>query len=228
MMPRTRFHELLCIDEYTGQFIWRLPIGVEVSAIADGYIVGHDQDNGIMYGIGKGQTETSVSGPDVAVAKGTSVLLSGSVLDMSPGAPNTPAVSDADMSEWMDYMYGQNATLINNPPEPNGVPVKFAFKQADGSWKDIDEVTSDSHGNFGFMWTPPDEGNFEVKAMFLGSESYFGSSDTTYVAVGPAAAAGGVIQPEQPLISTDIAIIIAVIAVAIVAAVAYLALRKRE
>ena len=33
--------------------------------------------------------------------------------------PNgVPAVADEDMSEWMDYLYMQNATLLNNPPTP--------------------------------------------------------------------------------------------------------------
>ena len=40
-------------------------------------------------------------------------------MDMSPGAPNTPAVSEEDMVEWMDYMYGQNATLLNDTSDAN-------------------------------------------------------------------------------------------------------------
>jgi outer membrane protein assembly factor BamB len=231
MMPRTRFHETVCIDEYTGKFIWRLPIGIECSAIADGYLLGHDQDNGIMYCIGKGKTETSVTGPDVAVSEGTSVLISGSVMDMSPGAPNTPAVSDEDMSEWMDYMYGQNATLINNPPTPKGVPVKLAYQSGDGNWIDIDEVVSDDHGNFGLMWTPPDEGTYAVKAFFLGSESYFGSSGTTFVAVGPAASPTGPIEPEptiEPLITTEVAIIAVVAVAAVIGVASFWALKKRK
>jgi len=228
MMPRTRLHELICIDEYTGDFIWRLPIGIEPSAIADGYVVGTDTENGMMYAIGKGQTEISVITPDVSVPRGTAFAIKGSILDMSPGMPGTPAVADEDMSEWMDYLYGQNATLLNDPPTPQGVPVKLAYQMNDGTWKDIDEVTSDSFGNFGYAWVPPAEGTFAIKAFFTGSESYFGSSETTYVTVGPATAAGGTIEPEHPLIGTDMAIIIAVIAVAIIAAVAYLALRRRK
>jgi hypothetical protein len=227
MMPRTRLHELICIDEFTGDFIWRLPIGIEPSVIADGYVVGTDTENGFMYAIGKGQTETTVSGPDVQVAKGTSVVLTGSILDMSPGAPNTPAVSEQDMSEWMDYLYGQNATLINNPPTPTGVPVKLAYQNSDGSWTDIDEVMSNDHGEFGITWTPPDEGEYTIKAFFLGSESYYGSSDTTYISVGPAASPSGQIEPE-PLFTTDMAIVAAVAIVAVIAVAAYLVLRKRQ
>jgi hypothetical protein len=201
-------------------------------SVAYGYLTATDIENHVQYCIGKGKTETSITGPAVSVAKGTAVLLTGSVLDMSPASPNTPAISDTDMSEWMDYMHGQNATLINNPPEPNGVPIKLEYKQADGSWKDIDEVISDSHGNFGFEWTPPDEGTFEVRAMLQGSESYWSSSDTTYVAVGPEPSQG---QPETeepsaeaPFPTTEVAIIAAVSVVAVVAIAAYWALKRRK
>ena len=228
MMPRTRFHVLTCIDETTGKFIWQLPIGIEPATITDGYLMGTDTENGFMYVIGKGKTETTVMAPLVAVSKGTGVLLTGSIMDMSPGKPNTPAVSDEDMSEWMDYLYGQNATLINNPPTPQGVPVKLAYQMADGSWKDINEVISDDHGNFGLQWTPPAEGVYKVMAFFLGSESYFGSSDTTYVIVGPAASPSGQIEPETGLISTEVAIALAVVAVAVIGAVAFLVIRKRK
>jgi len=47
-------------------------------------------------------------------------------MDMSPGAEKTPCVSDADMDEWMDYLYGQNATLLNDPPKPEGVSVRLS------------------------------------------------------------------------------------------------------
>ena len=232
MMPRTRFHETICIDEYTGKFIWRLPIGIACFAIADGYLLGDDDDNQLLYCIGKGQTELTVDAPMTAVAKGTTCTIRGTILDMSPGAPNTPAVSDSDMSEWMDYIYGQNATLLNNPPTPDGVTVKLAYQMSDGSWQDIGEVISDDHGNFGFTWTPPDEGKYELKASFLGSDSYFGSSDTTYLTVGPAPTSGGEIEPEptpeHPIISTELAIAIGVIVVAVVAAVAYVVYRRRK
>ncbi len=38
---------------------------------------------------------------------GTSVMITGSVTDQSPGAAGTPAISDEDMSAWMEYMYVQ-------------------------------------------------------------------------------------------------------------------------
>ena len=64
---------------------------------------------------------------------GGSVLIQGSVLDKSPAsssatltamyANGVPAISDANMSVWMDYLHMQNSTLLNNPPDCTGVPV---------------------------------------------------------------------------------------------------------
>ncbi len=51
------------------------------------------------------------------VTSADKVLLQGTVMDMSPGETNTPAVSDASMTTWMDYLFGQNAQLINSQSE---------------------------------------------------------------------------------------------------------------
>ena len=55
-MPRARFHETVCINETTGKFIWTLPIAIQPTAIANGYLVGRDGDNGMQYVFGKGKT----------------------------------------------------------------------------------------------------------------------------------------------------------------------------
>jgi hypothetical protein len=83
------------------------------------------------------------------------------------------------------------------PENAKGVPVKLAYQLPDGSWKDIDQVISDDDGNFAFLWTPPDQGTYRVKAFFLGSESYGSSSATTYVGVGPAVAFPDVPTAEE-------------------------------
>jgi hypothetical protein len=92
----------------------------------------------------------------------------------------TPAISDEDMGEWMEYLYMQKP----RPQDATGVPVKLAYQLPDGSWKDIDQTISDMDGNFGYLWTPPGEGTYVVKAFFLGSESYASSEATTYVGIG--------------------------------------------
>jgi outer membrane protein assembly factor BamB len=234
MMPRIRRQIMVCIDEYTGKFIWTLPIGITPRAIADGYLVGIDADNQIEYCIGKGKTETTVMASPKVTAKGTSVLIEGSVMDMSPGAPNTPAVSDEDMSEWMDYLYGQNATLLNNPPMPNGVPVTIDAIDPSGDFVHIGDVTSDFSGMFKMLWTPEEEGEYTILVGFSGSDSYWGSYATTALGVTEAPSPAGPIEPEPtepteaPLITTEVAIIIAVAVIAVIAIVAYWALKRRK
>lgn len=230
MMPRTRLHEMICIDEYTGKFIWRLPIGIEPTAIADGYLLGADTENGMMYVIGKGKTETTVMASPKITAKGTSVLIEGTIMDMSPGAPNTPAVADEDMSMWMDYLYDQNATMLNDPPMPNGVSVKLTAIGSDGSVIDIGTTTTNGYyGTFAHPWTPPDEGTYEILASFEGSESYWSSGALTAVSVGPEVSPAGPIEPEAAFhITTELAIISVVAVILVVAIVAFWVLRRRK
>jgi outer membrane protein assembly factor BamB len=230
LMPRTRFHALVAIDEATGEFLWNLPIGATPSAIAEGYLLTRDAENGMQYCIGKGKTETSVSIQNDVIAKGSSALIKGSVMDLSPGQPSTPAVSEEDMSMWMDYLHGQNATLINAAPKPDGVSVSLTAVDSDGNWIDVGTTTSSMDGTYGFVWTPPEEGMYKIVASFLGSDSYWCSYDTTFLAVGPAASPTAPIEPEptHPLISTELAIAIGVIAVAVIGAVAYVVYRKRK
>jgi outer membrane protein assembly factor BamB len=205
MMPRPRFHELLAINETTGHFAWRLPIGIAPVAIADGYLVGSDIDNGMLYSIGKGPSVITVNAPDTAVTKGSSVMLKGTIIDNSAGTKNSdlttrfplgvPAISDADMSEWMSYLYGQNATLLNNPPKPNGVTVRLTAVDPNGNSIDIGTVTSDNSGTFSYMWQPENEGKYTIYATFDGSESYWGSY---------AATALGVVKTETTSTTTPI------------------------
>jgi hypothetical protein len=231
--PIPRFAMLTCVDATAGDTTWTLNGGVMPIAAANGYVIGYGMSDGNIYCVGKGQTSTSITAPDVAVPKGTALTIKGTVLDQSPAQPGTSAVSDEDMSEWMDYLNMQNATLLNNPPTPQGVPVKLAYRLSDGSWTDIGEVVTDDHGNFGFTWTPSSEGTYQIKASFLGSDSYWSSSETTYLTVGPAPSQG---QPETEEPSaeapafptTEVAIVAAVAVVAVVAIGAYWALRRRK
>jgi outer membrane protein assembly factor BamB len=226
MMPRPRFHELIAINESTGQFLWKLPIGMNPTAAADGYIIATDSENGIQYGLGKGETETSIIAPLTTVSAGTEVLIQGSVLDLSPGAPNTPAVSDQDMDEWMDYLYGQNATLINSPPAPSGITVRLSAIDPNGNPVDFGTVTSDSSGLYKVMWTPDHEGAYTIYATFDGSNSYWGSYASTALGVTQAAAqptnqtAQSNIDYTLPIVGMGVAVIVAL-------AVAVLLLKKK-
>jgi hypothetical protein len=150
-------------------------------------------------------------------------------MDMSPGKPNTPAVADENMSVWMDYLYGQNATLINAPPKPNGVTIRLSAIDPNGNTVDIGAVTSDSGGRFKTIWAPKLEGAYTIFATFDGSNSYWGSYSETAVGVtaastvAPTSSTGVQATPDytMTIIGTGIAVII-VVAIATV-----LILRKR-
>jgi len=227
--------------------------------IADGYLLEWNSFDNKIYTFGKGPTELTVTAsPKVSTANGR-VLIEGTITDISAGAeqdgvierfPNgLPAVADEDMREWMEYVYMQQA----KPDDITGVPVKLAYQLPDGSWKDIDQVISDEYGNFGFQWTPPGEGTYVVKAFFLGSESYWGTSETTYLTVGPAAAAAPSAEeiagttvgrlPAYPAASDiaqetvnklpayltiDLIVLIIVAVVLVIGLLAYMALRKQK
>jgi outer membrane protein assembly factor BamB len=227
LMPRTRFHALVAINETTGNFIWRLPIGAKPRSIANGYLIATDGENGIQYCIGKGKTATSITAPTTAVTAGTSVLIQGTVMDMSPGKPNTPAVSDDYMDQWMDYLYGQNATLLNSPPSPDGVPVRILAIDSNGNPELIGTTISDSSGHYSFKWTPDTPDVYKIAATFDGSESYWGSWAQTGLAIeaasetSPSTSATSTPPYEMYTIGTGIAIIIAI------AIVGLLILRKR-
>ena len=201
----------------------------DVGPVADGYLTMAASD-GYMYVFGKGESETTVTGPDVAVPKGTGIVIKGSVLDMSPAQPGTPCVSVDSVGAQMEYIHHELPLAgIHDNRTITGVPVPLTAIGDDGSCTDIATVvTSGYYGTFSYVWTPENEGTYEIIASFAGDASYGSSGASTTVAIGPAAAAGGAIEPEHPAISTDLAIIIAVIAVAIIAAVAYLALRRRK
>jgi hypothetical protein len=137
------------------------------------------------------------------------------------------------MSEWMEYLYMQQPC----PESYTGVAVKLEAFGEDGSYVDIGYVTSDPYGNFMAAWTPPDEGLYTVMATFAGSDSYWSSYAATGLSVGPAAAPSVPIEPEPteptepveaPFITTEVAIILAVVAVAVIGVAAYLVLRKRK
>jgi hypothetical protein len=228
--PVPRFAMLVCVNATTGNVTWKLNGGVAPIAAANGYVIGWGIYDGNLYCVGKGQTQTTVTAPLTSVSAGTSVLIQGSVMDMSPAAPNTPAVSDKDVSEWMDYLYMQNATLLNNPPKPDGVAVRLAAVGPNGDVIDIGTVTSGSGGLFKKTWTPPAEGEYTVYATFDGSSSYYGSYAETALGVtkAPTTTSDTALQTVPDYTMTIIGVGVALAIVVIVAvAVAVLILKKK-
>ena len=81
--------------------------------------------------------------PDAGIALGNSVTIKGTVTDISAGTKQTvqaanfpngvPAVSDASMSQWMEYVYMQKSKPMNT----TGVPVTLSVVDANGNFRTI-------------------------------------------------------------------------------------------
>jgi len=196
--PLWRGSRIRCINATDGEEIWTINhwgVGMgpgEGAVIAGGYLVSLNLYDNQIYCYGKGPSATTVTAPDMGVPLGSSVMIKGTVTDQSPGATGTPAMSDEDMSEWMEYLYMQQA----KPEDAQGVTVKLTSIDPNGNYQDIGEVTADIWGNFGTSWVPPVPGDYIIMAEFEGSASYGSSSDSTYISVDPAPSPAVPIEPE--------------------------------
>jgi hypothetical protein len=182
------------------------------------------------------------------ITLGSSVILRGSILDVSPGTQSpeialrfpkgVPAVADESMSEWMLYVYKQ----FEQPMSVNGVTVIFSAVNPQGEYQDLDRVTSDGAGRYSFAFKPEMEGIYTIIATFEGSEGYYGSYAETAIVVDPAPTPAAPMEPEEPepevpeeptepvetpLITTEIAIIAAVAVLAVIAVAAYWFLKRK-
>jgi hypothetical protein len=239
--PVPRFGMLVCINATTGRITYTLNGGALPNAVSNGYLTASGVYDGNLYCVGKGPTSTTVSAPQAAITAGTPVIISGSVLDTSPDSssptltamfPNgVPAISDANMSVWMDYLHMQNSTLLNAPPNCIGVQVTLMAVDPNGNSVNIGTVTSDGGGHFAYRWTPTTEGLYTVYATFAGTDSYFssyGETSANIVGSSPAPSSNTGIQAPTDYTMTIVAAAIAIIiAVAIVGLALFLALRKR-
>jgi len=204
--PIWRGNVLQCINATDGSLIWNYECyGVSMSAgnagynfaISDGRLVALNAYDNSIDCFGKGPSATTVTAPNVAVPQGTGVMLTGTVTDQSPGGKlnvnydldvplkGTPAIADAYMSDWMQYLYQQRPM----PTNAKGVQVRLTALDPNGNFQDIGFATSDTSGNYGLSWIPPVPGTYKVTATFAGSNAYGPSSSTTYLLVGPKAAA---------------------------------------
>jgi outer membrane protein assembly factor BamB len=202
--PKTRGCTLFAIDANTGKFLWNVSGAIATTAIAEGYLLGINDNDGFLYCFGKGQTATTVEAPMTDVQAGKSFLIQGTVTDQSPAQAGTQAVSDESMTEWMNYINMQNATLINNPPKPKGVPVHISAIDPNGNLQDIGTVTSDSSGSYAISYIPPVTGIYTITATFAGSESYWTSSAATHVlAASASSSASPIVAPTSTIAPTS-------------------------
>jgi outer membrane protein assembly factor BamB len=238
--PHIRGCRLFCVDAYTGNEVWNISGAIGSLAVADGYLVGENELDAKIYTFGKGETTTTVTAPQTAITVGTGLMITGTVMDQSPAQPDTPAISDADMSAWMEYLHMQKQITC----ELNGVPVQLTAVGADGQAVDLGTVTSDMSGMFKKFWTPTIAGEYTIIANFNGTESYWPSYAETAVGVVAASSSPSVssspatspsvsstseeLNPGAGLGTTTYIAIAAVIIIVIAVAVAALLLQRRK
>ena len=203
--PLWRGPNLRCLNATTGEEIWKILFwGQNTIRIADGILIGWNLYDGQVYAFGRGPSGTTVTASPKTSVHGTTVVIEGTVTDQTPtGRRNinnelqftlkgTPAISDEDMSAWMQYKFMQQAY----PKDAKGVEVVLTVFDSNNNYYEIGRTTSDITGSFSYYWTPQIEGTFTITATFEGSESYGPSSSTTAIAVDPAPSPGAPIEPE--------------------------------
>lgn len=162
--------------------------------IADSIIACMNTYDQRVYAVGKGPSQTTVTASPKVSIEGSSVIIEGTITDISPGTeeyaltsrfPNgIPAVSDASMSEWMKYVYMQ----FTRPTSANGVQVTLDAIDPNGNYIHIGNSTSDASGIYSLQWTPEIPGKYTIIATFAGTASYYASFSETAIAVDPAPA----------------------------------------
>jgi hypothetical protein len=240
--PRPRGGPFVVLDVDDGNVVWRADglfrqnLWGGLAIIGDSIIATMDTYDQRIYAIGKGPTKTTIVASPKVSGLGGGVLIEGMVTDESPGTkdyglmarfPNgVPVVADESMSDWMLYVYKQ----FPHPTDTAGVSVTLNAVDSEGNIISIDTVTTDDSGMFKKMWTPQEEGEYIIIATFMGTESYYTSYAQTAIGVGPALSPDGGIEPETPApsISTEVAIIAAVVVIAVIGIAIYGLIKKRE
>jgi len=228
--PLPRGAPYICLNATTGEEIWRVNLrGTDWGGhaiIGDSIIAMMNTYDQRVYAVGKGPSALTVTAPDVSVELGKSLVIKGTVTDISPGTeeyalrarfPNgVPAMSDTSMSEWMQYVYLQ----FPQPTNVTGVRISIDVLDSNGNYRNIGTTTSDGSGMFSCQWTPDITGKYTVVATFAGSESYWPSHAETSFAVDPATVINATEQPVQAqppfemyFAASTIAIIVAIVIV---------------
>jgi hypothetical protein len=225
--PITRGWRLHCVNAYTGEGIWNITGSMQPGAISDGYLTAGKAYDGYMYVFGKGPSATTVSAPQTQITAETKVIISGTVLDQSPGQPGTPCVSKESMTEMMEYIHMQHQM----PANVIGVPVSIDAVDPNGNYVHIGDAVSDASGTFSYTWTPTIAGDYTITATFMGDDSYGSSWAETHATVVNAPAASpspsqiNVDSINSNLTTTIIAGVVAIIITVIL--VGLLILRKK-
>ncbi|MCL2135296.1 MAG: PQQ-binding-like beta-propeller repeat protein [Candidatus Bathyarchaeota archaeon] len=227
-VPIKRGAPFFALDAETGLVVWEIDGAFRQTRwggraiMGDSIIATMDTYDQQIYAIGKGPSSMTVTAPNVAISEGTTALISGTVMDISPGtqsdkmqlrfANGVPAVSEESQSDWMLYVYKS----FDKPMDAKGVEVTVFAQQEGHERETIGTTTSDANGRFSITWEPTGVGTWDIYAYFGGSASYFGSYDKTELAVTAAPAAAPDPEPLPPYEWYVIGMGLAIIAVVIV------------
>ena len=207
-------------------------------AIADGYLIALNGYDTQIYCIGKGSSATTVTGSPKVSHNGDSILIEGTVTDQSPSGKRninggldlelkgTPAISDDDMTPWMEYLFMQQA----KPEKAKGVEVTLSAIDPNGNYIPIGTVTSNIDGNYAIPYIPKVPGTYQIIAEFAGSKSYGPSSATTFLTVSEALQTPSPqpINAQSPIEFYVIGGVVSIIiAIAIVGVLMLVAIKKR-
>jgi len=220
--------EIWTISGYTGEFN-------EMNyAVADGYATWFNGYDNQIYSVGRGPSATTVTASPKVTVHGSSVLVEGTVIDISAGTKQdeqaarfphgVPAVSDESMSDWMEYVYMQRP----RPTDATGVEVIVSVLDPNNNFYEVGRTTSDADGLFHCAFTPEVPGEYTIIATFEGSEGYWPSHAETAINVEEAPAATPAPTPTPaPMTDTYVLGIGSAILIAVVIGFALLLLRKR-
>ena len=172
--PLPRGAPFVALNATTGDVIFRVDGAFRFTVwggdpmIADSTILLFNTYDNRIYAVGKGPSATTVTAPDVGVTFGSSVMIRGTITDVSAGTqehartarfPNgVPAIADKYMGEWMKYVYMQ----FPRPTNATGVEVALSVLDANGNLREIGRTTSDADGFYSFDWTPDIPGKYTV------------------------------------------------------------------
>jgi outer membrane protein assembly factor BamB len=244
--PLMRGPNLRCIDAATGKEVWKIlgffggmsPTSSNI-LMADGILVGLNHFDNQLYAFGRGPSATTVITQNDVSVLGNKVMIKGTVTDQSPSGKRntnniidfslkgTPAISDANMEAWMEYLFMQQA----KPTNAYGVDVSLSALDPNGNLVPIGTTTSDINGNYAIAYNPEVPGTYQIIANFAGTKAYGPSSATTYMTVEDAPATTSTPTPLPESIADAYfvpAIAGIIIAIAVVGVIlALLLLRKR-
>jgi hypothetical protein len=230
--PIARGWKLSAINCTNGKGVWNITGAFTEGAVSDGYLTASNSYDGFMYVFGKGKSATTVSAPQTQITVGTTAVIIGTVLDMSPNQPSTPCVSDASMATWMDYLNMQMPIdgLYHNITV-TGVPISINTVDSNNNFVHIGDTTSDISGTYSFKWTPTIAGDYKISATFAGTNAYGSSYAETAATVANAQVASPTpTVPSNAATAADVTTNIVAVGIAIIIAIAIvgaLILRKK-